>query len=118
MRLTAIQADLLLRRRHPDLSQEPLRSAEPEPLPDELHEPTLEAGLRRAVVVTGSLAAVQTELDNRAGLLVPAEDPDYDSDGGAWPDLRRPHNDAVLQPPSAGLPALHRQPELEHELQA
>jgi hypothetical protein len=97
---------------------EPLRSAEPEPLPDQLPEPALEAGLRHTVLVTGSLTAFHTELETRAGVLVPAEDPDYEPEGEAWPDLRRPHRDAVLQPPRPLMPTPHRQSELEHELQA
>jgi hypothetical protein len=118
MRLTAIQADSLLRRRHPGMPLEPLRSAEPEPLPDHLPEATLEAALRHTVLLTGSLAAFHAELENRAGLLMPAEDPDYEPEGEAWPDLRRPHRDAVLQPSRPVMPAPRRQPELERELQA
>jgi hypothetical protein len=44
--------------------------------------------------------------------------PDYEPEGEARPDLRRPHRDAVLQPPRPLMPAPHRQSELEHELQA
>jgi hypothetical protein len=118
MRLAAIQADSLLRRRHPSMPLEPLWSAEPEPLPDELPRPTVETGLRHAVLVTSSLTAFHTELDSRAGLLVPAEDPDYEPEGEAWPDLRRPHRDAVLQPPRPLMPAPTRQSDREHQLQA
>ncbi len=33
MRLAAVQADALLRRRHPHMTLEPLKTAEPEPEP-------------------------------------------------------------------------------------
>lgn len=68
--------------------------------------------------MASSLAAFYAEPENRAGLLVPAEDPDCEPDGEAWPDLRRPHRDAVLQPPRPLMPAPHGRSELELELQA
>jgi hypothetical protein len=56
MRPAAMQADSLLRRRHPQILLKPLRSAEPEPLPDELPGRTSEANQRHAELVAGSLA--------------------------------------------------------------
>ncbi len=119
MRLAAVQADALLRRRHPDMRLEPLRSAEPEPLPDVLPEPSADANTQHAGLVAERLAAFHAEIESRAGLLIPSEDPDYEPDGEAWPDLTRPHRDALLQPPRPVMPApqSRRQPALEPELQ-
>jgi hypothetical protein len=117
-RLAAIQADALLRRRHPRISLDPLRSAEPEPLPDELPEPSPGARERHASLVNNSLATFSAEIDSRSGILIPDEDPDYEPEGEAWPDLARPHRDAILQPPRPTMPAPRRQPEREPELQA
>jgi hypothetical protein len=118
MRLAAVQADSLLRRRHPERLLEPLISAEPDPLPDELPKPTVEASQQHAALVGASLAAFSAEMANRAGILVPHEDPAYGPEGEAWPDLRRPHRDAILQPPRPVIPAPGKRPELEPELQA
>lgn len=118
MRLAAIQADAVLRRRHPEMALAPLRSAEPEPLPDELPEATPEAKERHVALLDKRLTAFRREIDNRAGVLVPGEDPDYEPEGEAWPDLSRPQRDAVLQPPRPLMPAPHGQPEHERELQA
>jgi hypothetical protein len=35
--------------------------------------------------------------------MVPAEDPDYEADGEAWPAWQRPDKAAVLQPPKPAL---------------
>jgi hypothetical protein len=116
MRLAAVQADALLRRRHPGTRMAPLRSAEPEPLPDELPEATQRGRQQYVTLVAGALAAFRAELETRAGVLVPDEDPDYEPEGEAWPDIRRPHRDAILQPPRPLMPAPGKQP--EPELQA
>lgn len=116
IRLAAIQADSLLRRRHPQLTLEPLRSAETEPLADELPEPTPATSEQHAALVAERLRAFQAELENRSGVLIPHEDPDYEPEGEAWPDLGRPHRDAVLQPPRPLMPQprqLGRKPELQ-----
>jgi hypothetical protein len=120
VRLAAIQADALLRRRHPTMHLEPLRSAEPEPLPDELPEPSQHANARHVALVSDRMAVVRAELDSRAGVLLPNEDPDYEPVGEAWPDLARPRRDALLQPPRPVMPAPQpqRQAEREPELQA
>jgi len=96
----------------------PLRSAEPEPLPDELPEPTPEAMQLHAALVADRLAAFRAELENRAGVLIPDENPDYEPEGEAWPDLSRPHRDALLQPSKPLMPAPQPQSEREPELQA
>jgi hypothetical protein len=81
-------------------------------------ELTSEAAQQRAELVAESLEAFRAEIDNRAGVLAPHEDPDYEPEGEAWPDLWRPHRDAILQPPRPIMPAPSRQPELQPELQA
>jgi hypothetical protein len=117
MRLAAIQADALLRRRHPHMPLEPLRSAESEALPDELPEPSPDANARHATLVADKLAVFHAELESRTGLLIPSEDPDYEPDGEACPDLSRPRRDAILQPPRPLMPAPHLQRQREPELQ-
>jgi hypothetical protein len=117
MRLAAIQADALLRRRHPHLELEPLRSGEPKRLPDKLPEPSPDANARHASLVASKLAVFHSELESRAGVFIPNEDPDYEPAGEAWPSLARPRRDAILQPPRPPMPAPQRQPELEPELQ-
>jgi hypothetical protein len=117
MRLAAIQADALLRRRHAGLELEPLRSAEPEPLPDKLPEPSPDANARHARRVASKLAVFNAELDSRAGVLIPNEDPDYEPDGEAWPSVARPRRDPILQPPRPPMPAPQRQRQLEPGLQ-
>ena len=99
MRLQAVQADALLRRRHPELHLEPLTSAEPEALPDELPAPDATAASRHAAVVAKRLAVFRGEMNNRVGVLIPNVDPHCEPEGEAWPDLGRPRRDAVLQPP-------------------
>jgi hypothetical protein len=118
MRLAAVQADSLLRRRHPEIPLEPLRSAEPEPLPDQLPARTSETRQQHAALVAESLAAFHAEIDNRTGVLLPHRDPDYEPEGEAWPDLRQPHRDAILQPPRPVMSAPARHPEVQPELQA
>jgi hypothetical protein len=117
MRLAAIQADAALRRRHPHIPLERLRSLEPEPLPGELPQPSPDANARHATLVADKLAVFHAELESRAGLLIPNEDPDYEPDGEAWPDLSKPRRDAILQHPRPAMPAPQRHPEREPELQ-
>jgi hypothetical protein len=79
----AVAADAELRRRHPDQRFTPLRSAEPQAATD------LAAGRR---MFAGRLA-------ERQSLMIPAEDPDYDDLGQAFPSWTGPSQDAILQPP-------------------
>ncbi len=109
MRLAAVQADALLRRRHPHMTLEPLRSAEPEPPPDQLPALTPDANANHAALVRDRLAILHAEIESRAGVLLPSEDPDLEPDGEAWPDLARPRRDALFQPPRPVMPA--RQPQ-------
>ena len=60
IRLAAVQADAFLRRRHPHMALEPLRSAEPEPLPDQLPQINPDANQRHAFLVADRLAVVQS----------------------------------------------------------
>jgi hypothetical protein len=46
---------------------------------------------------------------------VPAEDPDYEDEGEAWPAWQRPDRDAVLQPPK---PELRPSPRVMEHAQA
>lgn len=102
-------ADAELRRRDPGTELPPLRSAEPEAAPDLLPAVTdADTAAEHAAAAADRRAAV----DERRGLLVPAEDPDLEDDGEAWPTWQRPDRDAVLQPPP---PELRAAPKvLEH----
>lgn len=113
IRLQAVQADAVLRRRHPDWHLDPLTSAEPDPLPDKL--PAVAAGEteRHRSLVTASLTATRAEVQFRASVIVPDEDPDYKPERAAWSDLSRPRHDAILQPPKP--PMAPPQPQLQYE---
>ena len=43
--------------------------------------------------------AVRERLDERRGVRVPSEDPDYEDEGEAWPAWAERDRDAILQPP-------------------
>ena len=115
MRLRAVQADAVLRRRHPELQLEPLRSAEPDPLPDELPARSAAASERHAALVAERLARFRGEMDMRGGLLIADKDPGYLPDGTARRALGRPRRDAVLQPPRPLMtpPPIQREREME-----
>jgi hypothetical protein len=118
VRLRAVQADAVLRRRHPELQLEPLRSAEPDPLPDELPNRSPAAGERHAAFVAERLARFRGEMDMRGGLLIADKDPGYLPDGTARRALGRPRRDAVLQPPRPLMTPPPIQPDREMEPQA
>ena len=65
MRLQAIQADAVLRRRHPDWNLEPLTSAEPDPLPDELPSISAVESDQHRSLVTAWLTVTGTEMGFR-----------------------------------------------------
>ena len=115
VRLRAVQADAVLRRRHPELQLEPLRSAEPDPLPDELPNRSPAAGERHAALVAERLARFRGEMEMRGGLLIPDKDPGYMPDRAARRVLCGPRRDAVLQPPRPPMkpPTMHRERETE-----
>ncbi len=117
-RLAAIQADALLRRRHPQMTLAPLRSAEPDALPDGLPQPTPEAAAKHASVVAQRLAIFKAEIENRAGVLEPYEDPGPRIQAEAGPDLCSPLRGAVLQPPRPLMSPPPRQSEHEAQPQA
>jgi len=99
-RLLAVQADAELRRRHPYLEIEPLASAEPEAAADELPAVTgAEERGRHAEAVASQRAAFRQALEERLGVMVPAEDPDAEPEGEAWPTWLPAHREAILQPP-------------------
>ena len=116
-RLQAVQADAVLRRRHPELEHEPLRSAEPDALPDELPARTAAASGRHAALVAERLARFRSEMDMQGGLLIPDKDTYYMPKGGEWPALTGPRRDAVLQPsrPLMNPPTMHRERDMEPE---
>jgi hypothetical protein len=95
-------ADSELRRRDSGVDLEPLRSAELQAAPDELPAVTDEHGIAEyADPVAARRAAVRAAIEERRGLMIPAEDPDFGYDGEAWPAYQRPDRDAVLQSPKS-----------------
>jgi hypothetical protein len=105
-RQLAVAADTELRRRHPGQQHSPLRSVEPPTAPQEQrHELTLTAGQEIPQLgqwITG-LAAKRREfarrLADRQSLMIPADDPDYEDLGPAFPAWTGAARDAILQPP-------------------
>lgn len=101
-RRLAVAADSELRRRHPDPTIEPLRSAEPV-LPEDA---TITAAAADEPAeppdwIAHLDAQRQTfaqKLEERQQVRVPAEDPDYGSLGEAWP-WGRNDPDQIVQPP-------------------
>jgi hypothetical protein len=105
-RQLAVAADAELRRRHPDQPFTPLRSAEPRPATQaQRGELAFTAGrdVREMSQWIKDLAAGRRafadKLAERQSLSIPAEDPDYDDLGQAFPSWSGPGKDAVLQPP-------------------
>ena len=101
----AIAADNELRRRHPELRLDPLRSAEPEPV-TAAEQAELVLAPDKEIADTGGwitdLAAQRKifaeKLTERKSLMIPAEDPDYGDLGQAFPAFPA-GKDAILQPP-------------------
>jgi hypothetical protein len=117
-RRLAILADSELRHRHPDLDLEPLQSAEPEAPGAEL--PPMPATEAEAAALAAQAAQTRAEfreqLDARQGLMVPAEDPDWQAESEAWPAAWPVRDrDAVLQPPK---PEMRPAPEVERQAEA
>jgi hypothetical protein len=117
-RRLAIAADAELRRRQPARPIEPLKSAEPEPVTgperEELLSPAAAALAEPAkppawvARLAAAGDALQQALDDRKAVRVPAEDHELEDEGEAWPALRPPERDAILQPPPPGIPASPR----------
>ena len=105
-RRLAIAADNELRRRHPDQRLEPLRSAEPEPVTEAEQAELVLAPDKEIASIGGwitDLAAQRKifaeKLAERKSLMIPAEDPDYEDLGQAFPAFGPAGKDAILQPP-------------------
>jgi AAA domain/TrwC relaxase len=105
-RRMAVAADAELRHRHPTQRFEPLRSAEPEPATQvQREELDLTAGeqIEEMSQWIKDLAAEHKEfadrLAERQSMTIPAEDPDYDDLGQAFPAWPGADKDAILQPP-------------------
>jgi hypothetical protein len=117
-RRLAVLADSELRRRHPGLELEPLRSAEPQAPGAEL--PPIPASEAEAVALAAQTEQARAEfrerLEARQGVKVPAEDPDWQDEGEAWPSAWPGRDrDAVLQPPK---PEMRPAPEVERQAEA
>ena len=106
-RQLAVAADAELRRRHPGQNWPPLRSNEPD-LESDLETsqgavPTAAEDISTAKPLIDDLAAMHREfsekLAERQALTIPAEDPDYEDTGPAFPAWATPDTDAILQPP-------------------
>jgi len=101
----AIAADSELRRRHPDQLLPPLRSAEPQPPQDEL-SPVPADCAETAEWITRTAeqrTAFRARADERRGVKVPSENPDYEPEGEAWPSWPGHDREAILQPPKPDL---------------
>jgi AAA domain/TrwC relaxase len=114
-RMTAVECDSLLRRRHPELEIAPLKSAEPEPVSEELPALDEQAVAEHVERVRAQREAFRQRMDERAGLRVPAEDPDYEDEGEAFPQWLPAEREAILQPPK---PVLRPSSRIERESQA
>ncbi len=105
-RRLAIAADAELRRRHPDLRIKPLHSVEPAPVSDIDREeltltPDKKIGEMAAWIrdLAAQRQAFREKIEERQGLMVPSEDPDWGDLGEAFPAWQAPGRGAILQPP-------------------
>jgi hypothetical protein len=104
-RCLAVAADAELRRRHPDLKIDPLRPAEPAPANTDRDQLTLtvdqETGKMPAWIrdLAAQRQAFRQKMEERQGLMVPSEDPDWADLGEAFSAWQAPSRDAILQPP-------------------
>ncbi len=105
-RQLAVAADAELRRRRPAQPWPPLRSAEPETTAqaqDDNQALTQGADIGQMAQQTRELAARHREfaakLAERQSQIIPAEEPDYEDLGPAFPAWPEPSRDAILQPP-------------------
>jgi hypothetical protein len=101
----AVAADSELRRRHPGQRFEPLRSEEPMVTEEERQQLDLAPGAESYQApewitrLAAERRAVRERLDERKGVRVPSQDPDYQDEGEAWPAWADRDRDAILQPP-------------------
>jgi len=121
-RRVAVLADSELRRRHPDLELQPLRSAEPPARgPEAPAPPAAPAEITvLAEEARRQREAFREQLEARQGVQIPAEGPDYAPEGEAWPAAwPQRHRDAVLQPPKPEMrTALEVERAAEREIEA
>jgi hypothetical protein len=106
----AVAADAELHRRHPDLRIKPLYTAKPVAVSDtDRKRLTLAPGQKIGEMATWirDLAtqrqAFREKIEERQGLVVPSEDPDWSDLGEAFPVWQEPGRDAILQPPKPQL---------------
>ena len=111
-RRLAIAAYGELRRRHPELKLEPLQSAEPVPVSNIDRDqaalaPDRKIGEMAAWIrdLAAQRQAFREKLEERQGLMVPSEDPDWGDLGEAFPAWQAPGRDAILQPPKPQITA-------------
>ena len=102
----AVAADAELRRRHPAQHDQPLRSAEPDPVTSaERDELALTPGKEIQEMgqwikdLAAQRRAFADRLAERQSLTIPAIDPDYEDLGPAFPTWTASRKDAILQPP-------------------
>jgi hypothetical protein len=118
----AVAADAELRRRHPDHKVERLHSAEPAPAEEaereQLNLAPDEKISEMSAWVTGLAAkreAFKEKIEERQALKVPAEDPDFEDFGQAFPAWNPPGKDAILQPPKPDITPSEKILELARE---
>ncbi len=118
----AVAADAELRRRHPDQRIEPLRSAEPALVSgtkrDELTlAPDKKIGEMGLWIsdLAAERKAFREKIEERQGLMIPSEDPDWDELGEAFPPRAAAERDAILQPPQPQITPSARILELARE---
>jgi hypothetical protein len=105
-RRMAIAADAELRRRHPDLRIHPLHSTEPAPVSDtDRDEAALAPDQKIGKMVSwirdlvAQRQVFREKMDERQGLKIPSEDPDWEELGEAFPSWDPSGRDAILRPP-------------------
>lgn len=108
-RRLAVQADSELRRRYPDRKIRPLESAEAR-VPD---EPTVEPGW--LAELNEQRRVFREELEARQNVMIPAEDPDWEDQGPAWPQWHAQRG-AILQPPKPEIQPAEGVLEAAHQL--
>jgi len=122
-RRLAVAADTELRRRHPEMRIESLRSVEPGEVTDEqraeldvLPEAQQEyqpPGWVREL--TEARKVFGEKITDRQSVMEPHEDRDYEDVGLAFPSWQQQDRDAVLQPPKPPIPPSERLAEREAE---
>jgi hypothetical protein len=110
-RRLAIAADAELRRRHPDQTIEPLRSAEPAPVTDTESDrphavPDERIGQMTEWIheLAAQRQAFRATLERRQTLKAPSDDPSGWSDVGGIHTWKTLGQDAILQPPKPSIP--------------